>query len=138
MRVFLDTNVLLSAALWPNGVAASCYRAVFTHQEVIVISDYVLSEVREVAARKFPDRMAAIDEFINAMIPSVLLVTTPAEPDTDEASIRDHDDRPVLRGARVAGCVLLITGDKDLLEAGVESPEIIKPADYLARPTRTL
>lgn len=36
------------------------------------------------------------------------------------------------------GRVLLITGDKNLLEAGVESPEIIKPADYLARPTRTL
>ena len=42
MRVFFDSNVLLSAALWPHGATAACYRSAVAHEHVIVVSDYVL------------------------------------------------------------------------------------------------
>lgn len=49
MRVFFDSNVLLSAALWPHGATAACYRSAVAHEHVIVVSDYVLDEVRRVS-----------------------------------------------------------------------------------------
>ena len=46
MRIFIDTNVLISAALFPNGVAANAFeRAVSTPNDPIV-SDYVIDELR--------------------------------------------------------------------------------------------
>lgn len=133
MRVFLDTNVLLSAALWPDGVAAACYRSVVTSGADVVISDYVLGEVRDVTRRKFSDRADAIEEFIVALRGFATEAATPDEADADEHFVRDDDDRVVLRAALAAGCDLLVTGDRDLLEAGIEYPEVVKPSDYLVR-----
>jgi predicted nucleic acid-binding protein len=36
-----------------------------------------------------------------------------------------------LRAARAASTDVLLTGDKDLLESGVESPRILTPREFL-------
>lgn len=133
MRVFLDSNVLLSAALWPQGATAECFHAVVVNEHALVVSGYVLDEVRRVTQRKFPARIGVVDEFLAAVVEFSVVVTTPEFPTADEEAVRDDKDRPVLRGARVAQCDILVTGDRDLLEAGVSDPMIIPPAEYLRR-----
>lgn len=53
MRVFLDTNILLSAALFPEGVAAAAYDRAVSAPNDAVVSGYVVDELRSVFARKF-------------------------------------------------------------------------------------
>lgn len=77
MRIFIDTNVLISAALFPNGVAANAFeRAVSTPNDPIV-SDYVIDELRRVFARKFPKKLPALDTFLAAISSCIEIVVTP-------------------------------------------------------------
>lgn len=133
MKVFLDSNVLLSAALWPGGATAACYALTVTLGHDVVVSDYVLDEVLRVASRKFPDKARLLEEFLVSVVEFASLVSTPDVPDPGERLIRDHSDRPVLRGARASDCVLSVTGDKDLLQATINAPEVVTPAEYLRR-----
>ena len=133
MRVFFDSNVLLSAALWPHGATAACYRSAVAHEHVIVVSDYVLDEVRRVAERKFPARVGVIEQFLVAMRDFTVQVGTPTKATSEESAVRDEADRPVLRGAKAAGCDFLVTGDRDLLEADIRSPSVLTPAEYVSR-----
>lgn len=66
MRIFIDTNVLLSAALFPDGVAACAYEAAVSSPHRPIISDYVISELRAVFERKFPNKVPALDRFLGS------------------------------------------------------------------------
>jgi len=46
--------------------------------------------------------------------------------------IRDVNDRPILRAALKAKVDVLITGDKDFLESGVETPKIVTAAEFIS------
>lgn len=45
--------------------------------------------------------------------------------------LRDAKDIPVLSDAIYHGADILLTGDKDFLEADIETPQIISPAELL-------
>lgn len=91
-------------------------------------SDFVLDEFRTVVARKFPAKITDAELFVSIFHSSGLTVTTPQQADADEIQIRDPKDRPILRGARAAGADVLLTGDRDLLDAGIDAPEILDAA----------
>ena len=84
MKVMIDTNIFISAALFPNGRAASA--------------------------------------FLKALVP-------PYQPLTCDYVV---DDRAILRAALSAKAELLLTGDKDFLEAAVEGLRVISVSDFLA------
>lgn len=86
-----------------------------------VVSDYVIDELRRVFSRKFPQRMKALDAFIAALSSTVFIVVTPEGKMSDEAQVRDVNDRPILRAARAAGVDVLVTGDKDFLDSTVDN-----------------
>jgi predicted nucleic acid-binding protein len=55
MRVMLDTNIIISAALFPNSkLSKRTLELSDTHE--LVICDKVIAELREVITRKFPDK----------------------------------------------------------------------------------
>ncbi len=130
MRVFLDTNILLSAALFPGGLAAAAYDRAVSAPNDAVVSDYVVDELRSVFARKFSGKASAMDAFLARLAGAVEIVLTPEEAYAEEG-VRDPADRPVLRTARHAKAEVLLTGDKDLLEAGIDNPRVIAPRDFL-------
>ena len=133
MKFILDTNILVSSALFPNGVAATAYMKAITPPYKSVVCDYTLDEFHRVFNEKFPERMTDHDLFISRMVLSVEIVHTPPEEERDESEskIRDIKDRPILRAALATKVDALITGDKDFLESGIVKPRMLSVADFL-------
>ena len=62
MRVFVDTNIVISALLFPNGKTAK----VFSHllrKHTVIISSYTKEECKEVFEKKFPTKMKQLEIF---------------------------------------------------------------------------
>jgi len=134
MKCLLDTNVLISASLFPQSVPARAFMAAATFPNEAVICDYSIDEMRRVYNRKFPRKIHVMEEFLSVALISAEVIAVPPEDESiaDEASIRDIGDRPILRAAVASDAEALITGDRDFLESGLKRPTILTPADFLA------
>jgi putative PIN family toxin of toxin-antitoxin system len=126
LRVFLDTNVLVSAFA-TRGLCADVLRLVLAEHELIV-AEVVLRELRKALRVKLklpPAIIATIDELLreNEVVPR------PRAPSSLE--VRDPDDRWVLASAIAGRADLLVTGDGDLLEIAAQSPvRIVDPRGF--------
>ena len=130
MRVMLDTNVLVSAILFPNERMNSLiYKVVLDHH--LVLSSYIIDELFDVVERKFPEKIKAIDLFLTRL--PYQLVYTPKEMDHSLFSIRDLNDYPALYSAVIEDVDLFVTGDDDFSDVDVEKPEIISPFEFLQK-----
>ena len=76
----LDTNVLLSALLFPNTKMNAIMNYIFTHHQ-LVLSSYVVDELKQVIKRKFPSKEKAINKLL--MLMSFEYVYTPNELEND-------------------------------------------------------
>lgn len=132
MRVLIDTNVLISAALNANGTPYLAYVKAASSPNRGLICEQNVDELKRIFNKKFPHRLAALDKFLSTALMSLELVPTPECEFAAEAQIRDVKDRPILRAAMEAGADVLLTGDKDFLESGVEHPAIMTPAEFLS------
>ena len=130
MRIMLDTNVLLSALLFPGERMNRMMQSIFEDHR-LVLSSFVVDELLYVVKRKFPGKFQAVDRLLSSM--SFELAYTPQEMDQGLFEIRDRKDYPVLYTAIQDGVDVLITGDKDFSEVDVEHPEILTPAQFLER-----
>ena len=131
MRVMIDTNIFISAALFPNGKVAQALRKALTYPYQPITCDYVVDELHRKFQEKFPDRLVELEAFLYVALQSIKVVKTPQKMNTAELKIRDVKDRPILRAALNAHADLFLTGDKDFLEAAVEDPRIINVATFL-------
>ena len=123
MRIFLDTNVLVSAVA-TRGLAADVFRVVLTEHELIT-GDVVLAELRRILRQKLRVPAPVIDEF-EALLREYEVVPKPAEP--VNYGVRDPDDRWVLASAIAGHADVLVTGDRDLLAAAPRAPlHIVDP-----------
>jgi len=135
VKYLFDTNILVSAALFPDGVAGQAYDAALVTPVTVVVCDYSLAELRSVFKRKFPGREAVLTRFIDGIEPGIRIVSTPLDQvaGMSDVSIRDPKDLPILNAALAAHVDVIVTGDKDLLEAGLGHPDVITPAEFLIR-----
>ncbi|MFM9104351.1 MAG: putative toxin-antitoxin system toxin component, PIN family, partial [Cyanobium sp.] len=110
MRVFFDTNVLVSAFL-ARGLCADLLRLVLT-EHTLVSSDVVLVELRGVLSRK--GRLPAEQvEAIEAFLREQPVAPRPAQ--TLELGLVDADDEWVVASAVLAQADLFVTGDQGVL-----------------------
>ena len=131
MRIMIDTNVIISAALFPNGRAAKAfYKAMLPPYEPM-ICDYIVEELRKKFIEKFPDKQSEMEEFLHNALNFIELVNTPDKAEESEELIRDPKDRPILRAALNEHAELFLTGDKDFLESSVSDPRIVSGATFL-------
>ena len=93
-RIMIDTNIFISAILFPNGKAASALKKALTHPYQPVTCDYVIGELRLKFHEKFPDRITELDTFLYASLSIIDLVNTPETISDAEKLIRDKKDRP--------------------------------------------
>ena len=132
MRVLIDTNVLISAALSANEVPYQAYVKAVTYPNHGLICEQNVDEMKRIFNKKFPNRLAALDRFLSVALLTMELVPIPTDEDIAELQIRDVKDRPILRAAMKARADVLLTGDKDFLESGLEKPVIMTPAEFVA------
>ena len=116
MKVFLDTNVLVSA-FTARGLCTDLLRFLLAEHDVMT-GEVNLVELRRVLAEHFhaSDRQLA---FVERQLRDQMVVPRPAVP--SPLPLRDPDDAWVLASAIAGAADLLVTGDKDLLTVAAHS-----------------
>lgn len=133
MRVMLDTNVLLSIAIFKSKALSMMLSAICeSSDKQLVLSSYCIGECYEVAERKKPALIPALDRFFDAI--SFEMIHTPQTlPEHDWFTIRDKDDEKVLYSAIAANVDVLVSGDKDFADVPIEKPEILTPNEFVRK-----
>lgn len=131
MRILIDTNILFSAVLSSNGIPRKAFNKAVSLPNVGIISYQTLEELVTSFHTKFPTKTHLLESFLVSTLTSVELVTTPKDKIDNENSIRDIDDRTIYRAAVKAKADIILTGDKDLLESGITSPQIMTAREFL-------
>ena len=135
LRVVLDTNVLLSGIAYPASVPGKILAA-WRHGSVdVLLSDYILGELRRVLPRLMHRHgltMAEIEDLVDVLsIHAEVIAPLPST----EPELRDANDLPVLgtllSALKTSEGDYLITGDKDLLALADRYP-IVTPAKFWA------
>lgn len=124
----LDTNVLISALLFPGSKVDSLMNCIFTKHQ-LVLSSYVVEELKNVVKRKFPNKEQVINKLLVTM--SYEFVYTPSDLEEGLFDIRDIKDYPVLYTAIIEDVDILITEDKDFKGIDIEKPEIMTPTEFV-------
>lgn len=110
MKVFLDTNVVVSA-LATRGLCADLYERLLIGHE-IVIGEPVIIEVLDILQRKF---RANSELLIKVEAELRLLRVIPAQAVAPALPIRDVDDPWIIACALKAEVDCFVTGDAELL-----------------------
>lgn len=131
MRVLIDTNILISAALSSKGTPYQAFIKAVTYPNHGMVCEQNIDELRRIFNRKFPQKIHALETFLSLALMTLELVPTPVEEHISESKIRDVNDRPILRAAIHAKADILLTGDKDFLESGLATPQILTATDFV-------
>jgi len=136
LRVVLDTNVLLSGIAFPGSVPGKIMSAWRLGSLEVVLSDFILDELRRVLPR-LSHRHGLTSAEIDDLLDILSIQAEVLEPHVpDEELLRDVNDLPLLgtllAAVQMGSINYLITGDKDLLVLGDRYP-VISPADFWTR-----
>lgn len=131
MNILIDTNILVSAMLFPGSVPDKAYNKAVREPYNAFICDQNIRELKEVFERKFPSRLETLRIFINTVLIGVSLIKIPDKADETEMIVRDDTDRPLMRAALANNIDIILTGDKDFLESGSKHPICLSAADFL-------
>lgn len=132
MRVLIDTNILISAALSSQGTPYRAFVKAVSYPNHGLVCEQNIDEMRRIFNRKFPQKIQALEGFLSLALLTLEVVPMPLEENILEDRIRDVNDRPILRAALHAKADILLTGDKDFLESGIDIPKIMTAADFAA------
>ena len=64
MRIMIDTNVFISAALSPNGTSAKAFIKAISPPFQPVVCDYIVDELHRKFQEKFPKKMIELEAFL--------------------------------------------------------------------------
>lgn len=128
MRILLDTNVLFSAILFPNGQAAKSLLYCVAEHEIIIPS-YVVDELKRVIKKKYPSKLTDVDLFFEKF--SFDLAYTPENIPQELFHIRDPKDYPILYIAISENIDVVISGDEDFKDTDITYPEILTPSEFI-------
>lgn len=131
MRVFIDTNVIVSAALFPNSIPAKAYEKAASYPNKGIVCSQTFEEMRKTFNKKFPDKIRLLEHFIAIAISGLIVVPVSDAALADEDRIRDAKDIPLYRTAKRAEADVILTGDKDFLEADIPEPKMVSPKNFL-------
>lgn len=127
MKVLVDSNVIISALLWPNSNPAIALVLVIQEHE-LYLCDQILNEINDVVKRKAPHLLSALRSFIEDLD----YINVP-ESALSSVLISDIKDQPILNSAIAANVDLIITGDRHFLELEIDKPDIVSPSNFLQR-----
>ncbi|MCM1181761.1 MAG: putative toxin-antitoxin system toxin component, PIN family [Roseburia sp.] len=126
----VDTNVLISLLVFSGKKMNRMMECIFTEHQ-LVLSSYIVEELKDVVRRKFADKAGIVDTLLAKM--NYEYVYTPDILDETLFEIRDVKDYPVLYTAILEDVDIFVTGDNDFSDVDVEKPEILTPTEFVER-----
>lgn len=111
MRVVFDTNVLVSALVFPGGRGEAALRRVVDERDVLILSKPILDELLGVLARKF-SRDAEELAHTAVFLTSLAVMVKPAR---RLRVVKDEADNRILECAVAGRADAIVTGDQGLL-----------------------
>lgn len=129
MRIVLDTNVLISAFVFPGGAPERVYRRVMEGELTLVTSRPLLSELGRILTTKFGWDPSYGEEVVAQIVRIAELV----EPNEEVADIKDDPaDNRVLEAAAAGGANVIVSGDRHLRQLVTwRSIRVLEPAQFL-------
>jgi len=129
LRVVFDTNIFVSALVFPGSRADAAIRRVLDGVDELVISRPIIDELLTVLARKFArdaDELGRVALFLTDM--GVMV-----RPRGRIAILSDEADNRILECARTGHADLIVTGDRAMLALrSYRDIEIQSLREYLA------
>lgn len=124
MKILVDTNILISALLFPRSKPARALLYTAENHNM-VLCDRNLFELRDVLKRKapnsLPDAEVLLAELSYELIPAACHA---------QKLIRDTKDQPILDAAIAADVDIILTGDKDFLSLDMEHPKCMTVTQF--------
>ncbi len=131
VKFVLDTNLLLSSALFKTSLARKAFNTVVAYEGEIILSQPVLDELNDVFSRSRFDRYL-VQEARQKFLDDFLELAGMIEVTTTIADCRDPKDNKFLELAISGNANYILTNDKDLLVLNpYQAIKIITPADFL-------
>jgi putative PIN family toxin of toxin-antitoxin system len=134
IKAVLDTNILVSASLFPNGNPANIVKRGLAGDFEVIVSDTILQEFRRCSFKsklitQYGLNQQKVIDFCSAFLPTATLVISKVG---SVAISRDRDDDHVLSAAIMSKANYIVTGDKDLLVLnGFRDVLITAPSDFI-------
>ena len=128
MRILIDTNVLVSAFVF-GGKAGALMNMLFGSSHELLVSDYVDAEFKAILEMKWKEKSEKVYSLYHTL-PFVFCKSSPKQ----MGNLRDVKDIPVLSDALFHNADIILSGDKDFIEAEIEYPLVLSPSmlyDYL-------
>lgn len=131
LRVVLDTSILVSNVLFPNGVPAQVFKAWRAHFYSLFTIQAILRELTRTLSyprirRKYSLPETEIRETIDVIREYASFV--PGTADVRDAAVRDPNDEVIPSACVEARAHVLVSSDKDLLVVGAcRGTEIVTP-----------
>ena len=128
MRVVLDTNVVVSAALSAHGACARILDMLLAGAFEFCADDRILDEYDSVLRRP-PLRIAAED--VDALMEFVRHIARPIAAEPLSVALPDPDDLPFLEVAASAGAVLVIGNRRHFPKKVCKDVRVLSPGELL-------
>ena len=132
-RIFLDANVLFSAAYLENSGLARLWQL---EDAELLSSAYAVEEARRNLALDCPPAVARLER----LTPKLTLINPPVDLKLPARVRLNSKDRPILLAAIHGKADFLLTGDgrhfAHLYGKRIESVMVLRPAQYLDRRAR--
>lgn len=130
-RILLDTNLVISAALFASGAPRRAFEWAVVNGAVL-LTDALQTELNEVFLRQKFDRYVALDKRLR-FLASFLALTVPIIVTEAVDVCRDPKDNKLLEAAISGDAECIVSGDADLLALHpFRAISILSPAAFLA------
>lgn len=128
LRVVFDTNILISALVFPGGRAEAALARIINGRDILFFSKPILDELLTVLARKFArdeEQLAHTAVFISE-------IAQLCHPRRRLHILTDEPDNRILECALAAHAEMIVTGDQAMLRLGAyQTVKIITLRQYL-------
>lgn len=128
MRIVLDTNIFVSALVFPGGRADAALGRILEGYDHLILSKAIINELLEVLSRKFERDKEALSRIAVFLVDIAELV----HPRRKLAVLEDEPDNRILECAVSGKAQRIVTGDRAMLKLKkYDGIKIISLKEYL-------
>ena len=111
MKVVFDTNILVSALVFPGGRGEAALQRIVEEKDQLLLSKPILDELLGILGRKF----ARDAEALSHAAVFLTELSLPVKPRQRLRVVKDDPDNRILECAVAGDAAIIVTGDKALL-----------------------